>query len=161
MKKLNKQQGLALFYIAFGFLVAYLTSDIRALFQVASEDVGPKMFPYCCAAGLVICGIGKFLSSKDAKSKQFLDKQGWMRLAIIFLVMAAYIAGLTYLGYIITTPIMLFGLTYMLADGKKLVWWQVLLFAIIMTAAVYFAFTKLMNVMLPAGEWTRALLRSL
>ena len=30
-----------------------------------------------------------------------------------------------------------------------------------MTAAVYFAFTKLMNVILPAGEWTRALLRSL
>jgi len=161
MKKLNKQQGLALFYIALGFLVAYVTRDIRAMFRVASEDVGPKMFPYCCAAGLVICGIGKFLSSRDAKSKQFLDKKGWLRLAVIFLVMAAYIAGLTYLGFIVTTPFMLFGLTYMLADGKKLVWWQVLLFAVIMTAAVYFAFTKLMNVMLPAGEWTRALLRAL
>ena len=161
MKKLNKQQGLALFYIALGFLVAYLTSDIRALFQVASEDVGPKMFPYCCAGGLVLCGLGKFLTSKNAKSKPFLDRQGWIRLIIIFLVMAAYVAGLTYLGFIITTPIMLFGLTCMLADGKKLIWWQVLLFSIIMTAAVYFAFTKLMNVMLPAGTWTRALLRAL
>lgn len=161
MKKLNKQQGLALFYIALGILVAYVTNDIRALFRVASEDVGPKMFPYCCAAGLVFCGIGKFLTSRDAKSKPFLDKQGWLRLAVIFLVMVAYVAGLTYLGFIIATPFMLFGLTYMLADGKKLVWWQVLLFALIMTAAVYFAFTKLMNVMLPAGEWTRALLRAL
>ena len=58
MKKLNKQQGLSLFYIALGIWVAYVTSDIRALFQVASEDVGPKMFPYCCAAGLILCGIG-------------------------------------------------------------------------------------------------------
>ena len=161
MKKLNTQQGLALFYIAFGLWVAYVTRDIRSLFQVSSVDVGPKMFPYCCAAGLILCGIGKFISSRNAESKPFLNKQGWLRFAVIFLVMAAYIAGLTYLGYIITTPIMLFGLTYMLADGKKLVWWQVLLFAVIMTAAVYFAFTKLMNVMLPAGEWTRALLRSL
>lgn len=161
MKKLNKQQGLALFYIALGIWVAYLAHDIRSLFQVASVDVGPKMFPYACAAGLVLCGIGKFVTSRDAKSKPFLDKEGVLRLAVIFLVMAAYIAGLTYLGYIITTPIMLFVLTYMLADGKKLVWWHVLLFAVLMTAAVYFAFTKLMNVMLPAGEWTRALLRSL
>ena len=161
MKKLNKQQGLSLFYIALGIWVAYITSNIRALFKVASEDVGPKMFPYCCAAGLILCGIGKFLSSKDAKSKPFLNKQGVIRLITIFLVMAAYIAGLTYLGFIITTPFMIFGLTYMLADGKKLVWWKVLLFAVIMTAAVYFAFTKLMNVILPAGEWTRALLRSL
>lgn len=161
MKKLNKQQGLALFYIALGILVAYLAHDIRAMFQVSSVDVGPKMFPYACAAGLVFCGIGKFLSSKDAKSKTFLDKRGVLRLVVIFLVMVAYIAGLTYLGYIITTPIMLFGLTYMLADGKELVWWKVLLFAVVMTAAVYLAFTKLMNVMLPAGEWTRALLRAL
>jgi len=161
MKKLNKQQGLALFYIALGIWVAYLAHDIRSLFQVSSVDVGPKMFPYACAAGLVLCGVGKFISSRDAKSKPFLDRQGVLRLAVIFLVMAAYIAGLTYLGYIITTPIMLFVLTYMLADGKKLVWWHVLLFAVLMTAAVYFAFTKLMNVILPAGEWTRALLRSL
>jgi len=161
MKKLNKQQGLALFYIALGIWVAYLAHDIRSLFQVSSVDVGPKMFPYACAAGLVLCGIGKFISSRDAKSKPFLDRQGVLRLAVIFLVMAAYIAGLTYLGYIITTPIMLFVLTYMLADGKKLVWWHVLLFAVLMTAAVYFAFTKLMNVILPAGEWIRALLRSL
>ena len=161
MKKLNKQQGLALFYIALGIWVAYLAHDIRSLFQVSSVDVGPKMFPYACAAGLVLCGVGKFISSRDAKSKPFLDRQGVLRLAVIFLVMAAYIAGLTYLGYIITTPIMLFVLTYMLADGKKLVWWHVLLFAVLMTAAVYFAFTKLMNVILPAGEWIRALLRSL
>jgi len=161
MKKLNKQQGLALFYIALGIWVAYLAHDIRSLFQVSSVDVGPKMFPYACAAGLVLCGIGKFISSRDAKSKPFLDRQGVLRLAVIFLVMAAYIAGLTYLGYIITTPIMLIVLTYMLADGKKLVWWHVLLFAVLMTAAVYFAFTKLMNVILPAGEWTRALLRLL
>jgi hypothetical protein len=119
------------------------------------------MFPYCCAAGLILCCIGKFLSSKDAKSKPFLDKQGAIRLIAIFLVMVAYIAGLTYLGFIVTTPFMLSGLTYMLADGKKLVWWKVLLFAVIMTAAVYFAFTKLMNVILPVGEWTRALLRAL
>ena len=95
MKKLNKQQGLSLFYIALGIWVAYITSDIRALFKVASEDVGPKMFPYCCAAGLILCGIGKFLSSKDAKSKPFLNKQGVIRLITIFLVMAAYWTVLT------------------------------------------------------------------
>lgn len=162
MGKMNKHQCLALFYILFGGVLAFLTSQIEFMFSVAAEDVGPRFFPYCCAIGFVLCGAGKFLTSGNAAGKPFLaDKKGWLRLAAIIAVMLAYIIAMTYLGFAISTFFLVFVLTCMLADGRRLPLWKVLLFSAVMTAATYFVFVRIINVMLPAGKWTRQILKML
>lgn len=120
MKKLNKHQWLALFYIAFGALMVFLSSHISFLFAVAAEDVGPKFFPTCCGIGFILCGIGKFLSSVRKEAKAFIKGKGWIRLVLMVVVLFAYVESWTYLGYIIPTFCLLIALTYMLADGQRL-----------------------------------------
>lgn len=161
MKKLNKHQWLAVFYIAFGALMIFLASRINFLFAVAEEDVGPKFFPTCCGVGFILCGMGKLLSSSGKKSKAFIQGKGWLRLALIVAILLVYVESWTYMGYIIPTFLLLIAMTYMLSEGQKPTWWKVIIFSAITTAAVWFAFVKLMNVMLPAGKWIKALLKLL
>ena len=146
MRKINKHQYLALFYTAFGLLLYILSSRIDFMFTVAQEDVGPRFFPSCCAVGFAICGAGKFFASKDKTAKPFLNGKGWMRLALMVAILAIYIA-------------LMCGMVYMLSDGARPKWWAAVIFAAATTAAVWFAFTGLMNVMLPQGKWIKALLK--
>ena len=163
MFKFNKHQWLSLFYIAFGAVIIILSKNIKYLFSVAEGDVGPKFFPICCGVGLIICGIGKFFSSKDKKSKPFIkDAKGWLRVLLMFAVLVAYLLGMKYIGYIISTFAFAAVVLRMLSsDAEKLPRWKILLFAALMTLFSYVCFEKIINVMLPQGRWTKALLRAL
>ena len=159
MRKINKHQYLALFYTAFGLLLYILSSRIDFMFTVAQEDVGPRFFPSCCAVGFAICGAGKFFASKDKTAKPFLNGKGWMRLALMVAILAIYIALMPYLGFPLCSFALMCGMVYMLSDGARPKWWAAVIFAAATTAAVWFAFTELMNVMLPQGKWIKALLK--
>ena len=104
MKKLTKSRGLALFYIVFGIVLIYLSSQIKYMFAVTEGDIGPKAFPTCIGIGIVLCGIGKLFSRQTKADKVFMkDKKGYLRLVAMFALFVAYILGLNYLGYIIST----------------------------------------------------------
>lgn len=75
------------------------------------------------------------------------------RAFIQFGVCMVYLAGLTYLGFFISTPILVFGLGLWL---RKPSWKAALLSAlsaIICTAAIYLIFEYSMDVELPRGIW--------
>ena len=162
MGKLNKNHYLALFYIFFGLVFAWQTSEIKNLFAMASGDVGPRFFPYCCSVGFVLCGLGKFLTSKDKKVKAFMkDKGGWPRMAILVVILFAYSFGIKYIGFLLSSIALAAVMTYMLADGLKLKWWKVALFSVISSLVIYFFFVKAVSIPLPTGVWTKALLKML
>lgn len=160
--KINKHQGLALFYIFFGLLLGYATLNIKYLFSIAQEDVGPKFFPMCCAVGFVVCGLGKLFSSKNKEGKVFIeDKKGWLRLGFILVCFVAYVYGMKYIGFIISSFLILLGLPYMLSENKKMEFWKVTVFSASITAITYMVFVYLIDVLLPTGIWIKALLRAL
>lgn len=162
MGKLNKNQYLALFYIFFGGILAWQTSKVSNLFAMAAGDVGPRFFPYCCSVGLVLCGIGKFLTSKNKKTKGFIkDRGGWLRLAVMFVLLLVYTAGIKYIGFLLASMILTAVMTCMLADGIKLKWWKVALFSVITSLCIYLFFVYAVNVPLPVGVWTKAILKLL
>lgn len=110
----------------------------------------------------MVCGLGKFLTAAGKESESFLSKKGWLRVLIIIGIMIAYIMGLTYLGYLISTAVLLCVLPYMLCDAeKKPKFIKVLIFSVVMTAITYVAFVYLMKVMLPTGKWTKVILKLL
>lgn len=162
MKKLTKSRGLALFYIVLGIVLIYLSSQIKYMFAVTEGDIGPKAFPTCIGIGIVLCGIGKLFSRQTKADKVFMkDKKGYLRLVAMFALFVAYILGLNYLGYIISTIAFAAVLLKMLSAEQKLAWWKILTFAVVMTLFSYFCFEKLIKVLLPQGKWTRMVIRAL
>ena len=162
MKKLTKSRALALFYIVFGIVLIYLSSQIKYMFAVTEGDIGPRAFPTCIGIGIVLSGIGKLLSRQTKADKVFMkDWKGYLRLVAMFALFVAYILGLNYLGYIISTIAFAAVLLKMLSAEQKLAWWKILIFAVVMTLFSYFCFEKLIKVILPQGKWTRMVIRAL
>ena len=161
--KPGKERVLALLYIVLGAAVFSLASQIRYRFAVASEDVGPRFFPYCCAAGFVLCGLGKLLTSPaQGKGKTFIgDFSGWVRMAVILLVLLLYVYGLKYVGYLISGFLLLTVLTSMLSLDHRPPLWAVMLFSAVVTVCTYLFFEKAVHVLLPTGTWIKPLLRAL
>lgn len=99
--KLNKDHYLSLFYIGLGVLILFFTSRITSLFTVATNDTGPKFFPTLCGIGIILCGIGKFLTSAKSNPKTFLpNKRDYIRLAGLWALLVVYVLSVKYLGYI-------------------------------------------------------------
>ena len=161
--KFGKQQILAVFYMLFGIALFWFASQIKYRFAVATEDVGPRFFPYCCAAGFVLCGLGKFISSLGKGSgKPFVGSlSGWGRMVLILLVLLLYVYGMKYAGYLVSGFLLLTALTMMLGLDRRPPLWKAMLFSAVVTLATYFFFEKAVHVLLPAGKWMKPLLRAL
>lgn len=160
--KLNKDHYLSIFYIVLGVLILFFTSRIKSLFTVATNDLGPKFFPFLCGIGIILCGVGKFLTSAKSKAKTFLpNKRDYVRLAGLWVLLVVYVLAVKYLGYIFSSLVLMFVMTTLLADTKKLKVWHRVLFAVLMVALTYGLFSYVIKIPLPQGKWVKALLKML
>ena len=159
---MNKDRYLSLFYIALGLLIIYFSSQIKTMFAVLSEDTGPRFFPYLCGILMSVCGVCKFIASKGKKGKQFVKSpKDWLRIILISAILIAYVLMLKYTGYILTSFVLLMVLPFILADGKKIKWWHVALFAAFFVAVVYVGFYHVLHISLPEGIWIKAIRKML
>ena len=150
--KIGKNRIIALIMIVFGLLVIWQTGQIKATFAVSTKDTGPKLFPYFAAGCLVLCSIGKFIAAKeDEKYVWFFDKTGWIRVLTALLMFVAYVLALKYIGFLISTPLMLFGRVKLIAGKKPIRYPVTVIFCIAVTAVIYLVFNVLMHIMLPKG----------
>ncbi len=160
--KLNKDHYLSIFYIGLGILILFFTSRIKSLFTVATNDLGPKFFPFLCGIGIILCGIGKFLTSSKSKTKAFLpNKRDYIRLVGLWVLLVVYVLSVKYLGYIFSSLVLMFVMTTLLADTKKLNVWHRILFAVLMVALTYLLFSYVIKIPLPQGKWIKGLLKTL
>ncbi len=159
---MNKNRYLSIFYILFGIVIIYFSHNIQTMFAVASEDTGPKFFPYICGVCMCLCGLGKFLSSKNKPGKTFVkSNRDWLRIILIVAILLAYCILIKYLGYIICSVSLLVVLAILLADERKLPKWQVIIFAVAIVAVVYIMFKFVLKISLPEGIWIKALRKAL
>ncbi|PNV63680.1 hypothetical protein C0033_03260 [Clostridium sp. chh4-2] len=114
-------------------------------------DIGPKAFPYISAGILILCGGGLFITG-GKKSPVYYTKEQLGRLAMIFGVVLCYVIVMHYLGYRIATVAALYILCTMFSRGKDIHLWKRLAFSIILTAVLYFVFTKMFAIPLPGGQ---------
>ena len=66
-----------------------------------------------------------------------------------------------YLGYIFSSLVLMFVMTTLLADTKKLNVWHRILFAVLMVAFTYLLFSYVIKIPLPQGKWIKGLLKTL
>ena len=147
----KRDQVIGLGLMAVGIFFWVLTSQFSM--PLTPEYPGPKMLPTLAVFGLVVCGLGIFIEStrKQMKEKVFLGFDGWKRVALTFAVLILYVLGLKYLGYLISTPLLLYAVTSMFAKGKNVRVWAKILYSVLFTLLVYLVYVQLFNLALPRG----------
>ena len=137
--------------IALGILVAVGTKLMKVTMRLSVGDPGPRLFPYLAAIGLVVCGAGIAASQTPDKKMLALEPKQWKKFIRLFLVLAAYLAGLKFLGFLITTPVMTVVLIWILKQEKKVHLLAACIYALLLTAVLHVVFVRILSIVLPKG----------
>lgn len=149
--KLTRDRLLGLVAIVFGITVLLMSMSVKSLIELT--EPGPALFPRICGGGFILFGA-MLVIRKPKKEDPFLDKAGWLRALSVYVALLIYVLiGLEFLGYLISTPFLLFALYMMLADKEdRPNPLKMALLALVIGAAVYFFFTKAIGGILPRGR---------
>lgn len=118
-------------------------------------DIGPAVFPGIAAAMLLICGI-LLVVKKSGPSAPFLpelvQKKRFVLMTLVYIV---YGVLLWAVGFLIATPICCFILCIMMRGNKKIAWWKLAVFSVIVTGVVYYCFYTMLSLKMPVGKLIR------
>lgn len=92
--------------------ITYLALQFRATGY--DGDPGPKMFPLIGAVILAVCGIALLVAPEKGRS-QFMTGAQWLAAGKMFAAYIAIVLGLYFFGFVVTVPIMLFVVTFLLS----------------------------------------------
>ncbi|MCD8009720.1 MAG: tripartite tricarboxylate transporter TctB family protein [Lachnospiraceae bacterium] len=154
----NKATGLCL--IVLGAAVIVMTMTMTVSITSMAEEVGPQLFPMIAGIGILVCGVGIFFQkeekpSENNKTEDEVSEIDWtmMRhILLLGLVLILYAVALYWLGYMVSTFAALLVLTKLLSGEKKIPWFRIVLFALIVTVVIYYIMGNLFQVILPRGE---------
>ena len=135
-------------FIILGIVVVMLTSQISK--PVNLHEPGPRIFPYLCAAGLILCGTGLLFEKKSEAGALVLTKQGWRKLLSLGVVFVVYAIGIWAIGYFLASVIALW-VTIQILSKRKVSAWKAMLISVIFTILVYVIFQYGLHSMLPTG----------
>lgn len=149
---LTKDRIVSLFFLVVAFIFLFFIKDIKI--PSNSIEPGSRILPYISIGLMVICCLGMFFESfkkRHIQEKPFLSIQGWKRLLFILGVLIIYSIGLTFLGFVISTPFMAYTLINMLSGKNRISVLTTIIAALVITASIYLLFSVGFNVMLPSG----------
>lgn len=151
--KIKRDQITGLALVVLGIVFGVMTNNFKKPFT--PEYPGPKLMPFIAVFGLVVCGLGVFINGcrQKGEDKPFLGKVGWTRVLVSFVGLCVYVAGLKYLGFLISTPIALYGITTYFAGSSKIETklWVRIVFAVVVSLVIWAMYVLLFNMSLPVG----------
>ena len=144
---------IALFCIA---IIACIPNQIR-VGLTAKASISPRLFPYFSTIGALVCCICSLLMealkylkiSKDGGTVEESPKDDNVRpirAVISIVLLLIWWAVLKKIGFIISTILITFFLSYMLGNRNKVV---LIAFPVIFTLLIYFVFSFFLHVNLP------------
>ena len=152
--KIKRDQITGMVLVILGIILFVLIGQFKK--PMSLEYPGPKLMPSIAAFGLVVCGAGVFISGCRQKIEEaiIITKSGLLRIVITFIALCLYILGMKYLGFLIVTPFLVYGLTTYFAKAScvetKL--WIRIVFALAVTAIIWAMYVPLFGLELPVGE---------
>lgn len=159
MKKFNRTYLMGIVSLIFAAWIAFQTSKIPE--RLVSNEPGPKFFPYISAAGIALFAILSMIFDAPKENKQdakpYLDKAGWIRMAIIMAEAVAFCVSMQFIGFWITAMIGMFVFTITLKGDKKINYVFAVILCVALASICYFGFTKGFNIPLPSGSIWKAL----
>ena len=147
MKTGNYIAALILFFLAISVWV--LTRN----FPTEMGNIpGPAFFPRMLAvvlAGLVVLML---VDNRHVKNEPLFDtgSPGFRRAMAMLALTTAYVLIVEYIGFLILTPVCLFGMMWLMERGLVI---TKILAAVVSTFALYFVFEVLLVVPLPAWSF--------
>jgi putative tricarboxylic transport membrane protein len=143
--------GMIFSAVAFGYTFTFK--------QFINVPVGPEFFPRYLAVGLFICSLVLLLTNiKDtphnageAKTLSLKDK-GMQRLVIGVGIVLLYALLWNVLGFLIITPLCLFGLMYLIGTRE---YRGMIIVSVVGTVVIFLVFKHLLGIEMPMGflEW--------
>ena len=159
MKKLNRTYVMGIVFLALAVFVFVQTGKIPE--RLVSNEPGPKFFPYISAAGMALFAILSMIfdGPKESKegSKPYLDKAGWIRMAVIMGEALLFCVAMQVIGFWFTSMLGTFLFIWTLKGDKKIN----MIFAVCLSVGLgclcYFGFTRGFHIPLPAGSLWKSL----
>lgn len=153
-KKIGGELAFAGSLLILGIVVIFDTS--RMLIPAGDESVGPQVFPYLVGGFVIAISLGLFIQifrgnlgvPEGTEFGEVIDKTDYKSLAMVAGSMLTYPILIERAGFIIASSVAFFGVSF--AYGAKNLL-KNLAISVIFSAIVYFAFSKGLNVNLPAG----------
>jgi putative tricarboxylic transport membrane protein len=153
-KKIGGELAFAGSLLILGLVVLYDTS--KMLVPPGSGTVGPQVFPYLVSGFVIFISLGLFIQifrgnlgiPEGTEFGEVVEKTDFKSLAMVAGSMLTYPLLIERAGFIIATSVVFFGVAF--AYGAKNLL-KNLAISLIFSLIVYFAFSKGLNVSLPAG----------
>jgi len=153
-KKIGGELAFAGSLLILGLVVLYDTS--KMLVPPGSGTVGPQIFPYLVSGFVILISLGLFLQifrgnlgvPEGTEFGEVVEKTDFKSLAMVAGSMLTYPLLIERAGFIIASSVVFFGVAF--AYGAKNLL-KNLAISMIFSLIVYFAFSKGLNVSLPAG----------
>lgn len=149
--KIKRDQLTGAVLILLGIIVIFMTTSFSV--PITSSYPGPRMLPTIAALGFVICGLGILVNGTLSKKeeKAYMMKEGWIKIAVSLAVIAVYIGAMTIVGYLIATPVILYGLTTMFAKGSQTTIKGRVIFSVLVSVIIYVVYVFAFGLTLPGG----------
>lgn len=150
--RLKRDQITGAVLVLLGIVVAVMVSGFRVPFSASYP--GPKALPMIAVVGFIVCGAGIFVESTRSQKEEpvFLVKEGWIRVLVSIGLLALYILGMKYVGYLIMTPIICCALTTLYAKGSNSTLKGRLIYTVVLTAVIYIIYVFAFGLGVPTGE---------
>lgn len=159
MKRLNRTYIMGILCLILAAWIAWQTTTIPE--RLVSNEPGPKLFPFISAAGIALFAILSMIfdGPKETKegSKPYLDKKGWVRMAVILGEALVFCISMQFIGFWITAMVGMFIFIWTLKGEKKINVIFAVILSIVLGSICYFGFTRGFHIPLPEGSIWRAL----
>lgn len=153
MKKINRTYIMGIVCLALAAFIAWQTTMIPE--RLVSNEPGPKFFPFIAAGGIAVFAILSMIfdAPKEAKEdpKPYLDKAGWIRMAVIMAEAVLFTLGMQFIGFWITAMVGMFTFIWTLKGDKKINIVFAILLSVGLSSLGYFVFTRVFIIPLPKG----------
>ena len=123
--------------------------------QFRNVPIGPEFFPRWLTIGLFLCSAALFIKSIRAPSSRSptlsLFDKGIQRMIIAVAITVAYAFSWIYLGFLVSTPLGLFGFMFLLGFRKYRL---MIIYSFSATLVIFFLFSYVLNIRMPMGFLT-------
>jgi putative tricarboxylic transport membrane protein len=148
---------MALAFIALGIVVLYGAFQIRQ--GGGYSAVGPNVFPFAVAAGLLVISVIFFLRTTFFPDSELGERAAaeesvthWPTVAMIIAVLVFYVLSLSILGYVVATTLFFPLAAWVLGSrGALRSTARNVAIGLLLGLIIYFGFTRFLGVRLPAG----------
>ena len=140
--------------LALGVFFLVGVFNIRVLPSYA--NIGPRFFPFVVSLGLLLCGFillvraltGKAAQLQQEENVDVTAKPNWRSLAFLAGFLLLHLFLIERAGFIVASSLLFWGVSYSFGSRR---YWRDGIVAVLLSALVYFVFTRFLNLNLPEG----------